>query len=80
MPTNNPNKLDLAQFQQDAVEVAAVMAKAMFETRKDKRVCIVGAIRVAAGTAAMGGIDLHRAIQMFMTFYKDADETFADKR
>ena len=80
MPTSNPNKLDLAQFQQDAVEVAAVMAKAMFETNQDKRVCIAGAIRVAAGTAAMGGIDLHRAIQMFMTFYKDADEKFAKEK
>ena len=75
-----PNKEDLAKFQDDAVQVAAAMAKAMFETNQDKRVCMVGAIRVAAGTAAMGGIDLHRAIHMFMTFYKDADETFADKK
>lgn len=80
IPASNPNKQDLAQFQQDAVDVAAAMAKAMFETNKDKRVCMVGAIRVAAGTAAMGGLDLHRAIQMFMTFYKDADEKFEDKK
>lgn len=80
MPTSNPNKQDLAQFQKDAVDVAAAMAKAMFETNKDKRVCMVGAIRVAAGTAAMGGLDLHRAIQMFMSFYKDADGKFEDKK
>lgn len=80
MPTSNPNKQDLAQFQQDAVDVAAAMAKAMFEINKDKRVCMVGAIRVAAGTAAMGGLDLHRAIQMFMSFYKDADQKFEGKQ
>lgn len=76
MTTQKPNKEDLAQFQQNAVDVAAAMAKTMFDTSKDKRVCMVGAIRVAAGTAAMGGLDLHRAIHMFMTFYKDADEKF----
>ena len=75
-----PNKEDLAKFQDDAVQVAAAMAQAMFATNQDKRVCIVGAIRVAAGTAAMGGLDLHRAIQMFMTFYKDADEKFEGKK
>jgi hypothetical protein len=80
MPTSNPNKQDLAQFQKDAVDVAAAMAKAMFEINKDKRVCMVGAIRVAAGTAAMGGLDLHRAIQMFMSFYKDADQKFEGKK
>ena len=75
-----PTKEDLAKFQDDAVQVAAAMAQAMFETNQDKRVCMVGAIRVAAGTAAMGGLDLHRAIQMFMTFYKDADEKFEGKK
>lgn len=77
MPTSKPSKQDLAAFEDDVIEVADVMAKAMFSTEKDKRACVVGAIRVAAGSAAMAEVDLHRAIQMFMSFYKEADERFA---
>ena len=76
MTTKKPTKEDLDKFQQDASEVAAAMAQAMFATSQDKRVCMVAAVRVAAGCAAMGGMDLHRAIHMFMSFYKDADEKF----
>ena len=71
-----PTKEDLDKFQHDATEVSAAMAKAMFETNNDKRVCMVAAMRVAAGCAVMGGMDMHRAIHMFMSFYKDADEKF----
>ena len=76
MTTQKPTKEDLAKFQEDATTVAAAMAQAMFDASKDKRVCMVAAMRVAAGSAAMGGMDLHRAIHMFMTFYKEADEKF----
>jgi hypothetical protein len=76
MTTNKPTKEDLDKFQEDATVVAAAMAKAMFGTSQDKRVCMVAAVRVAAGCAAMGGMDLHRAIHMFMSFYKDADQKF----
>jgi len=71
-----PTKEDLDKFQLEATLVAADMAKAMFNASKDKRVCMVAAVRVAAGCAAMGGMDLHRAIHMFMSFYKDADQKF----
>lgn len=80
MTTNKPTKEDLVKFQDDAVQVAAAMAQAMFATEKDKRVCVTAAMRVAAGTAAMAGVDLHRAIQIFMTFYKEADEKFEGKK
>jgi len=79
MSKTKPTNEELAKFQEDAVHVASEMAKVMFETNKDKRVCMVGALRVAAGTAAMGGMDLHRAIHVFMTFYKDAEEQFGKK-
>lgn len=80
MPTSKPSKQDLAAFNDDVLEVAEVMAKAMFSAEKDKRACVVGSIRVAAGAAAMAGVDLHRAIQMFMSFYKDADGKFEGKQ
>jgi hypothetical protein len=76
--TTKPTKEDLDKFQEDATEVSAAMAKAMFETSKDKRVCMVAAIRVAAGCAAMGGMDMHRSIHMFMSFYKEADGKFEE--
>lgn len=71
-----PSKEELAAFEAEVVDVAEVMAKAMFATKKDKRACVVASVRVAAGTAAMAGVDLHRAIHMFMTFYKEADQSF----
>ena len=69
-----PSTEELQQFQKEATEIASAMAHAMFDISRDKRVCMVAAMRVAAGAAAMGGIDLHRAIHMFMTFYKEADQ------
>jgi len=78
MTTKKPTKEELDKFQEDAAQVAAAMAKAMFGTSQDKRVCMVAAVRVAAGCAAMGGMDLHRAIHMFMSFYKDADGKFEE--
>ena len=80
MPTSKPTKEDLVAFEDDVIEVAEVMAKAMFSTEKDKRVCVTAAMRVAAGATAMAGVDLHRAIQIFMTFYKEADEKFAKEK
>jgi hypothetical protein len=78
MTTQKPSKEDLRKFQSDATTVAAAMAQAMFNTNSDKRVCMVAAMRVAAGTAAMGGLDLHRAIHMFMSFFKEADGKFEE--
>jgi hypothetical protein len=79
MTVNKPTREDLDKFQEDATVVAAAMAKAMFDTNKDKRVCMVAAMRVAAGSAAMGGMDMHRAIHMFMTFYKEADQKLEEQ-
>lgn len=80
MTVNKPTREDLDKFQEDATVVAAAMAQAMFDASKDRRVCMVAAMRVAAGSAAMGGMDMHRAIHMFMTFFKEADQKFEEHK
>ena len=71
-----PTKEELKQLKEEAAKVAHAMSVAMFETQCSKKASVVASIRVAAGVAAMSGLDLHRAIHMFMTFYKEADKAF----
>jgi len=71
-----PTREEVEKLGEDARKVAEVMAKAMFEASQDKRTCMIAAMRIAAGAAAMGGLDLHRSVQMFMAFYKEADASF----
>jgi len=71
-----PTKQEVEKLGEDARKVAEVMAKAMFDASQDKRTCMVAAMRVASGAAAMGGLDLHRSVQMFMAFYKEAEASF----
>ena len=71
-----PSKEEIEVLKDEAARVAEAMSKAMFAQNCSKKASLVAAIRVSAGVAAMSGMDLHRAIHMFMTFYKEADEEF----
>ena len=71
-----PTKEELKQLKEEAGRVAHAMSVAMFESGCSKKASVVASIRVAAGVASMSGLDLHRAIHMFMTFYKEADKSF----
>jgi len=73
-----PTKQEVEKLGEDARKVAEVMAKAMFAESQDKRTCMIAAMRVASGAAAMGGLDLHRSVQMFMAFYKEAEASFGE--
>ena len=74
--TYKPSKEEVAQLKEEARQVAHAMSVAMFDQNCSKKASLVASIRVAAGVAAMSGMDLHRAIHLFMTFYKEADEEF----
>ena len=76
---NKPTNEEVQALKEAASEVAQAMAKAMFETHQSQRAAMIGSMRVAAGAAAMGGMDMHRAIHMFMTFYKEADKAFEER-
>lgn len=75
-----PTKQEIAQLKEEAAKVAHAMSVAMFNEQCSKKASLVAAIRVAAGVSAMSGMDLHRAIHMFMTFYKEADKAFEGKK
>ena len=77
--TYKPSKEEVALLKEEAKQVAHAMSVAMFEQNCSKKASLVASIRVAAGVAAMSGMDLHRAIHLFMTFYKEADEEFEKK-
>ena len=77
--STKPTHEEIMALKEAASEVAQAMTKAMFEAHQSQRAAMIGSIRVAAGTAAMGGMDLHRAIHMFMTFYKEADKAFEER-
>lgn len=71
-----PSKAEIEQLKEEAAKVAEAMSRAMFDAQCTKKASLVAAVRVAAGVAALNGMDLHRAIHMFMTFYKEADAAF----
>lgn len=71
-----PTKEEYELLKKEAAQVAEAMSRAMFDSGCTKRASLVAAIRVAAGVSAMSGVDLHRSIHMFMTFYKEAEQTF----
>ena len=76
----NPTKEELKKLQQASAAVASAMTVAMFDTKEDKRACAIGALRAAAGVARASEISLHNAIHLFMTYYKDAEKHFEEKK
>jgi hypothetical protein len=75
-----PTKDELKQLQQASTLVASAMTVAMFDTKVDKRACTIGALRAAAGVARASEVSLHNAIHLFMTYYKDAEKHFEEKK
>lgn len=75
-----PSKEELKRLQKESVEVASAMTVAMFDTNRDKRACAIGALRAAAGVARASELSLHNSIHLFMTYYKDAEKHFEEKR
>jgi hypothetical protein len=75
-----PTKEELKQLQQASTVVASAMTVAMFDTKVDKRACTIGALRAAAGVARASEVSLHNAIHLFMTYYKDAEKHFEEKK
>jgi len=45
----------------------------MFKHSKSPKVSVLAAMLVAAGGARASGVDKHMALDMFLTFYNDAD-------
>ena len=60
--------------------VKSVLASAMFMTSQDKRVTTIAVLKLAAGTACMAGVDLHKTMQLVMTFYRDAEKMLQERR
>ena len=73
-------KEELRELQHASTVVASAMTVAMFDTKVDKRACTIGALRAAAGVARASEVSLHNAIHLFMTYYKDAEKHFEEKK
>jgi hypothetical protein len=69
-------KEEMARMKADARAMTEAMTDAMMKVSKDKRICVLSSTKVAAGMARAANMDMHRAIHLFMSFYKDADEHF----
>jgi len=69
-------KEEMARMKADAKAMTEAITDAMMKVSKDKRICVLSSTKVAAGMARAANMDMHRAIHLFMSFYKDADEHF----
>lgn len=69
-------KEEMDRMKADARAMTEAMTDAMMKVSKDKRICVLSSTKVAAGMARAANMDMHRAIHLFMSFYKDADEHF----
>lgn len=69
-------KEEMARIKADAKAMTEAMTDAMMKVSKDKRICVLSSTKVAAGMARAANMDMHRAIHLFMSFYKDADDHF----
>ena len=70
---------EYAKIKAQAKEITEGVMKVFMDNRWDKRACVMATTKIAAGMARGSQMDLHRAIHLFMTFYKDADEHFSRK-
>jgi tRNA nucleotidyltransferase (CCA-adding enzyme) len=70
------DKEQMAKLKTQAKEITDGMMQVFMENRWDKRACVMATMKIAAGMARGANMDMHRAIHLFMTFYKDADEHF----
>jgi hypothetical protein len=52
---------------------ALAITKTMFEVSESPKVSVLAAMMVAAGGARATGLDKHAAIDLFLTFYNDAN-------
>ena len=80
MSKQEPSDEELVAMRNEIGEVSRAMASAMFATSQDKRVTTVAALRLATGTAYMAGLDMHKVMEMVMSFYKEAKAQMKGKR
>lgn len=73
------NKEEYDRLKVQAKELTEEVMKVFMANRWDKRACVMATTKIAAGMARGARMDMHRAIHLFMTFYKDADEHFNRK-
>lgn len=52
---------------------AVEIAKAMFKHSDGAHIAVLAAMKVAAGSARATGLDKHAAIDLFLTYYNDAN-------
>lgn len=66
------NSDEIREAKQKVHACAVEIAKTMFRHSEDKKVAVLAAVMVAAGSARASGIDKHMAMDLFLTFYNDA--------
>jgi len=64
---------EIARIRDEAQACAQEIARTMFKHSKSPKVSVLAAMLVAAGGARASGVDKHMALDMFLTFYNDAD-------
>ena len=73
------SKEEYDRLKDQAKDLTAQVMEVFMSNRWDKRACVMATTKIAAGMARGARMDMHRAIHLFMTFYKDADEHFNRK-
>jgi hypothetical protein len=76
MSDNNkglPSSEEISRLHMETQLCALAITKTMFEVSESPKVSVLAAMMVAAGGARATGLDKHAAIDLFLTFYNDAN-------
>ena len=73
------SKEEYDRLKVEARQLTDEVMKVFMSRSWDKRASVMAMSKIAAGMARGARMDMHRAIHLFMTFYKDADEHFNRK-
>jgi len=69
----------LKEIGKEAALVSGKIGAMLVQDGVDKRIALLASMRTAAGCSVVAGVDLHSAMTIFMSLYKDADVFFQEK-
>lgn len=72
-------KEQMQKISKEASVLSGKMGAMLVDQGADQRIALIAAMRCAAGLSVVSHIDLHSAMSLFMSLYKDADEFMAKK-
>lgn len=72
-------KEQLREISKEAAQISGKIGAMLVQEGVDKRIALLASMRTAAGCSVVAGVDLHSAMTLFMSLYKDADVFFQEK-